>query len=185
MRSAPGLPRSSVLPLRRAVVAFLPPYALTGSSSPPLSALADSRRTRPCRGPCCHRLARSLSLCSHAVGFAGGAKPPSARLLLPDNEDVRQYGLCGVVAHAPHRPSAAVIATAAVPGVCRGRLDAPRIHAAAPRAPRSSCGSRRVRTAAAPDRPRCPGRLRAHRGWPSRRAALSSSSCPPSSAAAV
>ena len=74
-------------------------------------------------------LPRSLSLCSHAVGFAGGATPLSARLLLPDNEDVRQYGLCGVVAHAPHRPSAAVIATAAVPGVCRGRLDAPRITA--------------------------------------------------------
>ena len=42
MQSAPGLPRSSVLPLRRAVVAFLPPCALTGSSSPPLSAFADS-----------------------------------------------------------------------------------------------------------------------------------------------
>ena len=61
----------------------------------------------------------SLSLCSHAVGFAGGATPLSARLLLPDDEEVRQCGLCGVVAHAPHRPSAAVIATALCP-VCAG-----------------------------------------------------------------
>ena len=183
MQSAPRPspdPRSSCC--RRAVVAFLPPCALTGSSSPPLSALADSRRTRPCRGPCCHRLATELFHCARTPlgvptarllldcccsiagdlpsaitlraystraqllhllrllrASPGNTTPPDERpSCLPTSRSrvacqtarhVRQCGLCGVVAHAPHRPSAAIIATADAPGVCagaRGHLDAPR-----------------------------------------------------------